>query len=416
MQHKKRIGYLISAALLAAVLAGCSQSPFGIFASVARERAILDDRNLDNEITVGAMTKAGTKYFLAAGALYYRDEDNPGAADDADKKPSWESVPAPGTNYTTTSVVTVDFTGTDERVFAVYASADGVTHRVYEIDVADPKKTPTPRFETTGSDFALGEIFALDDGLDVWLVVNHEGDATISDWSLYGSTDGDTFSPISGTAANEPYVDVVADPVSNDVLYLRANAVLTDVDGVAAGADPGDAAPAPGLDSPARFTGAHYDSVGNLFWLADNSGHLYSAAPGFAAWTRNTTAYTTSSADNAPVISFTDFSAVPRGAQTVLLVGTSGYGYRVIGDAATATATSGVSSPAVDGSNYESSALATSTVSAWFVDPDPVTGYPVVTADGEQSWDGSIVFAGTPKQGLWRALSSDDGPIQWLRE
>jgi len=79
MQRTKRIGYLLSVTILATLVVGCSQSPFGIFASVARERAILDDRNLDNEITVGAMTKAGSTYFLAAGALYYRVEDNPGA-------------------------------------------------------------------------------------------------------------------------------------------------------------------------------------------------------------------------------------------------------------------------------------------------------------------------------------------------
>ena len=70
----------------------------------------------------------------------------------------------------------------------------------------------------------------------------------------------------------------------------------------------------------------------------------------------------------------------------------------------------------VDGSNYESSALATSSVTSWFVDPDPVTEYPVTTADGDEKWDGTLIFAGTPKEGLWRALSSDDGPIQWLRE
>lgn len=415
MRHMKRTGYLISAVLLAAVLAGCSQSPFGIFASVARERAILDDRNLDNEITVGAMTKAGTKYFLAAGALYYRDQDDPAAADDAAKKPIWAKVPAPGTNYTTTSVVTVNFGATD-RVFAVYASPDGLTHGVYEVNTTTPATAPVVRFETSGSDFALGEIFAVNDGLGDWLVVNYEGDATVSDWSLYGSTDGSTFAPIPGTAANEPYIDVVADSATNDVLYLRANAVLTDVDGVGT-TDPVVASPAPGRDVLARFTGALYEGTGGLFWLADDSGHLYSAAPGFAEWTRNNTAYKTSSADDAPSLPFTGFAAVPRGAQTVLLVGTSRYGYRVIGDAASGVnAADGVSSPAVDGSNYESSALATSSVSAWFVDPVPVTGYPVTTADGEESWDGTIVFAGTPKQGLWRALSSDDGPIQWLRE
>ena len=95
MRTTKRIGYLISAALLAAVLAGCSQSPYGIFASVARERKILDDRNLDNEITVGAMTKAGSTYFLAAGRSTTVTEDNPGAADPAVAKPDLENRSPP---------------------------------------------------------------------------------------------------------------------------------------------------------------------------------------------------------------------------------------------------------------------------------------------------------------------------------
>ncbi len=417
MRTTKRFGYLISAGLLAIILAGCSQSPYGIFASVARERAILDDRNLDNEITVGAITKAGSTYFLAAGALFFRAEDNPGSTDPAVAKPAWATVRSPGTNYTTTSVVTVDFTGSNERVFAVYASPNGQTHGVYEIDVADPDEEPVLRFETSGSDVALGKLFAVDDGTDVWLMVNYERAGTNS-WSLYGATEGTTFTEIAETAANEPYIDVVADAVSNDILYLRANAVLTDTDGVTdVTVVPDDADPAPGRVSPARFTGAHYDTVSGRFWLADTSGHLYSAAPGFASWARSAAAYTASSADNAPVLSFTDFAAVPRGAQTILLVGTSEYGYRILGDASTATVDSGISSPvSVDGSNYESSALATSSVASWFVDPDPVTDYPVVTADGEQSWGGTLIFAGTPQEGLWRALSSGEGPIQWLRE
>ena len=52
------------------VLVACSQNPVGIFASIEREREILDDeRGLPADINVAAMTEAGGKYFIAAGTL-----------------------------------------------------------------------------------------------------------------------------------------------------------------------------------------------------------------------------------------------------------------------------------------------------------------------------------------------------------
>ena len=408
---------LVSGVVLVALLAGCSRSPYGIFASIERERAILDDRNLEHDLNVGAIAKAGGTYFIAAGTLYFRDQD--ALVEGAWTRPEWSAVPAPGLNYTTTSLVSVDF-GSGSRVFAVYSSPDGLTHGLYEINVTSPVSSPTLRLQTTGSANALGTLFAVDDGgTNGWLMVNYTTGPGA--WSLYAATgvangDGSDFAAIAGTESTEPYIDVVADATLTNVVYLRSNSLLVDTAGI--GVSPGDPAGVPGRTSPARFTGALYDSVGDLFWLADNEGFLYSSPPGFAAWGRNAEAHPTSTATNAGPIPFTDFAAVPRGAATVLLVGTQGYGYRVIGNAGAVSATTDVDLPGVDGSNYEASDLATGVVQTFFVDPSPVVNYPVPTAGGDpyEYWSGHLLFAGTPGRGLWRALSSDDGPIQWLRE
>ena len=199
-----------------------------------------------------------------------------------------------------------------------------------------PEKTPDSRFGTTGSDVALGKIFAVDDGSPM-AHVNHEGDADEATGRCTVRPTGHASLRYPARQRTSPTSTSLPIPPRFQQRPLPPRERGPHRHRRSRDDGPRGRRPRHWPRLPARFTGAHYDSVDDLFWLADDSGHLYSAAPGFAAWTRNDTAYKASPADDAPVLPFTDFAAVPQSAQTVLLVGTSGYGYRVIGDVSSVT-------------------------------------------------------------------------------
>ena len=128
------------------VLVACSQNPVGIFASIEREREILDDeRGLDNDLNVAAMTRAGGKYFLAAGTLYARDANDPDY--EGGDLAQWSAVDPPDTNYTTNSVVTADL-GPGERVYTIFTNLAGDASGVYEVDPAEATLAETAVLET----------------------------------------------------------------------------------------------------------------------------------------------------------------------------------------------------------------------------------------------------------------------------
>ena len=116
---------------LVGILAGCTQSPIGLFESIELEREIFDDRELDNELVIGAIAESDNRYFIAAATLWYRDvaDTNYPAGDVA----QWVTVTSPGTsNFTTSSLVT--FGGS---VYAAYSSQDGTEGGVYTVGKMD---------------------------------------------------------------------------------------------------------------------------------------------------------------------------------------------------------------------------------------------------------------------------------------
>ncbi len=205
---------------------------------------------------------------------------------------------------------------------------------------------------------------------------------------------------------------------------MSSSSVLVDTDGNL-GDDDLIAKTAPDLTSRDRLTGMMYDdSVGGsgLLWLADDAGHIYTSPLDAVEDWQKSASHEVSSSNDTP-LPFTDFALVPvDGTRTNLVVGTRGYGYRVLGDTTTITYESAPQSPdlVVDGSNYQGSELAGAVVQTFYVDATPQSDYPVPTADGTpyEYFDGYLFFAGTTNQGLWRALSypSDQGAVQWVRE
>lgn len=417
---------VLLAAGVALAIAGCSNNPIGIFESIEREREILDDRNLPNELNVAEMirvddidvgaTEPIDRYFAATGALYFRATDDSVVTD----RPGWEVAAAPGTNFTALSVVAVDF-GSGTRVFATFTSQSAAESGVYEINIADPTVAPTAVLTAASAGVdSIGRLFVVEatDGTHLLASIESNPDPDAVTHELFASADGASFSAVAGTAGQTPFIDVASDGAN--VAYLRANAVLIDTD-VLAGAAP--SAASTGIASGDRYTGIHHDfgSGANRLWLADDSGFLYSSDDFGASWVRTPAAIEINTNNDDPV-PFTDFASVRLGpgGEWVLYVGTRGHGYRVINGAATATAASAVTdnllpSPDVDGSNYQASELAGAVVQTFFVDPTLQDAFDVPNPSGTTSESGFLVFAGTSNQGLWRALAYD-GPIQWVRE
>ncbi|MFW5717376.1 MAG: hypothetical protein ACOC0E_08025 [Spirochaetota bacterium] len=405
----------VSLLVLLLFFVGCAEQPYGIFASIERERKVVDERDLGNEINVAAVARAGERMFVAAGAAYSRavDSEEVYQADEPNWQEWGDPIDAPASNYTTTSLVAADL-GAGERVYAVYTSLNGDDSGLYELDPAHVDDG----FTAVGGAKALSEVdaflkaFAFEHGGTEWVVVS----AALgpNEYALYASDDGTAFDRVGGSAFSTPapVIDVATD--GSTTVYLTAKQLYVTADAPDAGTEPAEPAGATGKTSDAAFTGTEY--AAGTVWLADDAGHLYTSDDfGATDWTRNESPYDIGPTSSDPV-PFTDFAAVPRGAETLIVVGTRGYGYRVIGDAATSGADTTPSSPGSTESNYEASDLSTSVVQTFFVDTEQVGGYPVSTDAGVREWTGTLLYAGTVNQGLWRALSSEDGAIQWVRE
>lgn len=410
-----------AALALTLVLVACSQNPVGIFASVERERKILDDeRGLDDDLNVAAITEAGGKYFIAAGALYARDVNDPDY--EGGDLAQWSAIDGPGT---TNAVVSADL-GSGVRVYALYTGSTG--EGVYAVNPGTLEMADTPLLETgdladtpdgTDTVASIVDIFVVNDGTERLVVSVLESDA-LNDYTLYVTSDGSSFTELDA-ATTAPWRDAAGDGTA--VAFMSSAGVIIDADGLAA--DDLTAKTAPGLTSGDRLTGMIYDeSTGGsgLLWLADDAGHIYTSPLDAATgWDKSTTHDVSSSNDAA--LPFTDFALVPADATTTnLVVGTRGYGYRVLGDTTTITFESAPQSPdlVVDGSNYQGSELAGAVVQTFYVDSTLRSDYPVPTADGNpyENFTGYLFFAGTTDQGLWRALSypSSQGAVQWVRE
>lgn len=394
--------------VVAVAFGACTQHPYGLFASIQRERRIPFDRDLGKELTVGAFAKAGETYFAATGALYYRGQDDPAAG----RKPEWEISQAPsvdGQPYRTTSLVAADV-GAGERIYAVYVSPDATDSGVYEIDPAAPEASPQPVWGLTAGVRRINEIFTINDGTE-WLIVSIATIDSPAKHRLYASSNGTTFVPLDGTTLdNSLWVGVATN--GTDVAYLSTTGVMLHAGGVDPNTAPVDVSPSRGSD--AIFTAILYDEVDDLLWLADSAGHLYTSDDFGTTWQKGDA--NEISATNEEPIWFTALAAVPKGPQTIIIAGTRGHGYRVVGIAGEVDATASVTSPDVPGSNYQGSNLSSAAIETIFVDPDAVTDFPVETADGDEEWDGHLLFVGTAQKGLWRTLSSDSGPNQWVRE
>ncbi|MFW6214221.1 MAG: hypothetical protein ACOC8L_15125, partial [Spirochaetota bacterium] len=225
---KTQIKLLLIGLIVPMYLLSCSQSPVGIFASIAREQRVVDERELDNSLTVSDMAESSDRYFISAGLLYYRDIDY-----GASTLSQWQIIESPGSaddNSTTNAVVS--FEGS---IFATFTHQDGSPSGVYRVDPgANPPTvvgdqvfgTENPGTGNPGIE-SVGKLFVVDDGTDTWLLVSARTDTELLSYSLFASSDGTTFSEIPGTSAGTPWLGVADNNPGPELLYLSpAKAIL----------------------------------------------------------------------------------------------------------------------------------------------------------------------------------------------
>ncbi len=427
----------------AALLFGCAESPVGIFESIEFERKIVDDRNLPNELPVGAITTAANHYFIAAGSMWYRNAND---ADYPDNVATWAEVTSPLGNQNLTTNSLARFAATaGERIYVAYTSQDGTSAGVYAVDPAglpDPDQAGYVPFEiadaaavfTTAIDGVSGidRLFVLDDGSSTYLAVA-VGLSGTSRYGLYVSSTGASaeFTRVDGLETNSPIRDAATLPASSAVVLLTSRSIYLDADGINTGADPSNLAESLPLTDPAdpdsnrqpTFGSIFFDSAGTL-WMSDNEGYLYRSADLGTTWTTNSAAFSVST-NNDEALPFTDFAEVTNADfGRLVIVGTDGYGYRELraldaaGVAATPLAIDAALTPVTPDaqqSNYQGSELAQASVLTFFVDSGVSGNVPNATGDNFTPQPGDRLFAGTSNLGLWKTLYYGVAP-QWLRE
>ena len=169
----QRILLLISAAIM---ISACNNSGTGILYSISEEKALADKESLSNELSVTGMAVVGSDYYLAAGPLYRRGVAEEAAAD-------WEIVSPPPD---TSSVLCVRLVEFDGSLYAVFASVDGTTSKLFSMASGSGSWSEVSSF----ADLRVVNIVATASAL----IVSAKDGTT---YTSYISADGAAYSPIN---------------------------------------------------------------------------------------------------------------------------------------------------------------------------------------------------------------------------
>jgi hypothetical protein len=127
----KRIFIIIALVSITLIIFSCNYSPIGIFQSLEIESE-LDDGGLNNDLSVGTMTKKGNTYFIAAGLVYKRN---------AKEGASWSKISSPKDDY-----ICQDLALFGDTLYAIFFNTDGKEAPLYTLKGGDTFK-PVDGFE-----------------------------------------------------------------------------------------------------------------------------------------------------------------------------------------------------------------------------------------------------------------------------
>ena len=385
----------------AVLLATSCEITTGIFYTLANETEI-GDKNLDNELTVSSMVASAGAYYVAAGAIWARDEWQWCSCSDDDDH-TWSLVANDhGEAALVTAMVATTFRAADQIYAGFYFPNAGSAADRYGLfrwtspgDLADATWSEVAMASASGTEQIVG-LFLIADGGDGRLAVITAEDTGITfDYSLHYSPDGTTFTAAdfagSTTVSQRPtavafdgsdhFVVAGVEIYSGDITATLAQSTLAPHSQT-------------GISQPPLGYVGMLASTGSQLYVGDRQGHLYRSADGGSSWEQ----YPNTADDgsdqleiSSTVVQFTTFAQ--KG--SVVFAGTEGYGYVSFDDATDLD---------------ETGVVRVSEASAPDLSSAAVSGFSVPSGT-------STLFVHTAGAGLWSS-DSDFGStsINWLRE
>ena len=387
----------------AVLLATSCEITTGIFYTLANETKI-GDKNLDNELTVSSMVASAGAYYVAAGAIWAREEWQWCSCSDDDEH-TWSLLANDhGEAALVTAMVATTFRDGDQIYAGFYFPDAGSAADRYGLfrwtspgDLADATWSEVAITSASGTEQIVG-LFLLADGEDGRLaVITAEDTGVTFDYSLHYSTDTDgtifTAADFAGstTVAQRPTAAVFD---GSDRFFVVAGVEIYSGD-ITATLAQSTLAPhnQAGISQPPLGYVGMLASTGSQLYVSDRQGHLYRSGDGGSSWEQ----YPNTADDgsdqleiSSTVVQFTTFAQKGE----VVFAGTEGYGYVSFEDATDLDET-GV-------------------VRAWPVPADlssaAVSGFSVPSGT-------STLFVHTAGAGLWSSESNfSSTSINWLRE
>jgi hypothetical protein len=382
-RSRASLALISAAALLIVLLAACKDTSLSpVFYTLENERQLVDDRGMDDNINVFRVVSTGTRYFAAAGTVYWRD---PGAG-------QWHRVAPPVAGALCNHI---EYFATN-IVAWFYAASNGSAVGLYTLDPANIAGGWTDVTTTDVSPTGLSLLKAVH-GL-LFIAHEHSGGYRLYAAAALPCTNSDIVQ-FPGPADDVPVMihDVAYDTALYWVATLpdAANADKYLFTGAAAPgllSDPGSTPPA---TTSARPAGALYFATDNRLYLSTENGKVFFREAGtWSTWPGDPVKVSDA------IVRFTEFVEADTG---YLFVGSQANGYYRFAAGTVAQPTDLTRQP-----SYNISALYNGAVRSFLAVDDPVGGL----------YDPDILFACTYGNGLWRADYDPAGsePWPWVQE
>ncbi len=361
----KSLVHLFLVLILILSMAACTDKSLNpIFYTLETERSLVEDRGLEDEMTIHEIVKVGTRYFAAGNTLYTRTETG-----------NWTSVSPPVSGALCN---TVEIFGGD--LYAGFFTTGGTGLGVYRTDPASIS-WDNAAIDPEVKNIQIGLIKAVGGNL---YVATAEQNGAVYDYYLYESPDGtsytgnaisfDGLSPI-----NLPITDVENDTtdfwvIAGPYLYRQSGALTATIQNAVSDPVGGGGKPLGGLLYSTSLTQLYVSGKDGKLWMWDTatwSSESVTDAPRFTKFV-----------DLDPVVGINDD----------IFVSTEGTGYYEL--------TGGVLTSPQRRPEYNISALYNGAINCFFLDTS-------VTPDA--------LFAGTMNAGLWRA-DYIGGEWLWVQE
>lgn len=337
-------------------LTGCYESGMGIFYSLEIERK-LEDYNLENNLSIGAVAKAGSNYYAAAGAVYKRVVN----------ETQWQAIAPPGGYNLSTSLA--EHGGS---IYACFFDTAAANFGLFKLSGDEWTEVTDANVANAATVISVNN----------YLLVSNRVSST--EYSYFYSADGAAFTTTGLANKSAPITAAVWD--GTNYFVAIEDVVFLDTDG---GVDPPDNFSATaGTIVTSGIGGMYFAAAGSTnigtdtLFASTEEGKVHFSTDNGGTWTEM---------DGGSSFPLTDIELITTsGTEEVLVAGTIGGGYleAVIsaGDNAGDLTLTAISRDSYStDQNYLNTELSSAPINDFFYD----------TVE-------DVLFAGTSGNGLWR--------------